>query len=849
MTHAHEDPSHSLSERAALELEADGAWLRTLASALTRDPARAAEAAQVTWMRSWRVRQRGRPASRSWLRTVLINALRREASDDARREARHERSVRPERASDELDTLERIELQRTVLDAVRNLDEPYRTTVVRRFLDDESVATIAARQGVPRKTVHTRISRALAALRADLDRRSQGGSSYWLGALALIEPDARPPLLLIGATSMELGTRTLVSAALVLIGIGGYFGFRDRQAPPTGVSRAVLAPEDGLEEISQPLAAHTPDREERQAIDVTDEPNREATEVQAEPSSPRAGRVLDLEGEPVAHVKLGLWTGTTAEGRRAPVVTTASDAAGRFRIDATSGGWLDIADEAWTALFTPRLEASGGGGRDAGDELRLIAMPAAELSGLVIDRDGRPIAGGEVRCEIDMKIYLSSTTGHQRERVTGWSTTTDHEGGYRLQRLPAIRAARLIASAPGYDAVELAVPASTDEAFDIVLERSKPRPRSLEGRVVDAHGAPIHGAWVTTGGVAGRSGPDGRFVVRINALPSETSIVVRAVVEGLLPAVRTITLPAPDPVELILDGAPLSIEGTVVDAEGRPARGAHVWVEGTEGFGSLERSISGVTYLVSTTFEELMQPEGEEWRSKEVESTTGAFEVHGLRDSTYGVCAIDPATLRSVSVASVRAGARGLTLQLPGSGPARPLSGRIVNVEGEPLAGVIVRASLSRSHGAQRLQVPPTTKTDEQGAFLFPDVAAERVTLSLADPRHRVDDERLVLESYGDRDDLVFELRRTVRARFEVEDPRFEDGILQLFDASGEWVPVKLRHGSHEIKSDRTLLAKGRTGVVSFLDAAVTVVVSSETEELRMPLDLSGVGELTIRVR
>ena len=121
-----------MSADLAAELAADGAWLRTLAAALTRDPGRAEEAAQITWLQSWRERRGGRAPSRPWLRAALVNTLRREFRDDARRDVRQVRAARPEAI--ENGTLERIELQQVVLDAVRRLKEPYRTTIVARFL-------------------------------------------------------------------------------------------------------------------------------------------------------------------------------------------------------------------------------------------------------------------------------------------------------------------------------------------------------------------------------------------------------------------------------------------------------------------------------------------------------------------------------------------------------------------------------------------------------------------------------------------------------------------------------------------------------------------------------------------
>src|SRR5206468_8040919 len=80
------------------------------------------------------------------------------------------------------DEVEHGELLRRVVDAVLALDEPYRTTILERYFRDRTAQGIAAESGTPLATVRSREQRALAQLRARLDRE-WGERSSWAFAL------------------------------------------------------------------------------------------------------------------------------------------------------------------------------------------------------------------------------------------------------------------------------------------------------------------------------------------------------------------------------------------------------------------------------------------------------------------------------------------------------------------------------------------------------------------------------------------------------------------------------------------------------------------------------------------
>src|SRR6185503_16110462 len=88
----------------------------------------------------------------------------------------------PREAAPSTDALAaRADAEQIVIRAVLALDEPYRSVVLLRFFEDLPPRRIAERLGVPVETVRTRLRRALAKLREDLDGRV-GGTEAWCAA-------------------------------------------------------------------------------------------------------------------------------------------------------------------------------------------------------------------------------------------------------------------------------------------------------------------------------------------------------------------------------------------------------------------------------------------------------------------------------------------------------------------------------------------------------------------------------------------------------------------------------------------------------------------------------------------
>ena len=169
----------------AVDLQAlvsESAWLERLALRLIGDAHLAEDVAQEARLRAWQAERAPTKSWTAWISGTARNLARETRRDRERRVVRERRSARSESLENE-DTLERLESQTLLGQSVLALREPYRGTILMRFFEGMRPAEIAARSGVPVATVQSRITRALALLRSELERGCDGERD-WLAALA-----------------------------------------------------------------------------------------------------------------------------------------------------------------------------------------------------------------------------------------------------------------------------------------------------------------------------------------------------------------------------------------------------------------------------------------------------------------------------------------------------------------------------------------------------------------------------------------------------------------------------------------------------------------------------------------
>src|SRR6185503_4315001 len=150
--------SESLSPSVEVLLEHAG-WIKKLAERLVRDPQAADDIAQDALMAAAGRGPRQPGALRAWLAAIVANAARARARADVRRSRREETAARTEALPSAHDIVERAELQRRLVEAVLQLDEPYRTVILLRFYEELEPRDIARMLGQPDATVRTHIAR------------------------------------------------------------------------------------------------------------------------------------------------------------------------------------------------------------------------------------------------------------------------------------------------------------------------------------------------------------------------------------------------------------------------------------------------------------------------------------------------------------------------------------------------------------------------------------------------------------------------------------------------------------------------------------------------------------------
>jgi RNA polymerase sigma-70 factor (ECF subfamily) len=588
--------SQSPAERVPLELLLEHReWVRALARSLVTDPNAADDVEQETWRMALERPPRHAASLRAWFGTVVRNAARVAGRNEKSRVRRESAAAlqQPQRWPDDL--VAEAEIQHRLVEAVLELEEPYRATVLARFFQGMEAREIAARSGVPVETVRTRLKRATALLRERMDDRHGGRRAWALLLLGRRSPTAT------AATAAVLGgalmAKKLLAAAVLLVLLGGaWLALRPRDEGATATRSAEIATAEGAPQKTP--RAHT--------VAETAPP---APPPSADPVGLYAtGRVVDSAGAPVAGAVVVSapdidWSSAKAKENR----ETKTNADGRFRV-----ALADVAP-------TFRLVADGAGlglasakAVRAGDDVILTLAGAATLTGRVTDLDGAPVGMARVR--------WIGLVGEGALLVREAVATAD--GAYRLDGIPSALVwqglgnsydSRLAATAEGFAPLSVQWdPIAGPPKLDLRLVRGA----TLVGRVTDgetghavadarilvssyeypepggAGGPGLHASRITRLLAECRSDAEGRFRVehmpasgfhplRVNAGGQRGAMIGRAV--ALAPGYA----PGDDEIPVPYDGATVdadiklwsaaSVTGRVIDAKGRPLAGIEVF--------------------------------------------------------------------------------------------------------------------------------------------------------------------------------------------------------------------------------------------------------------------------------
>lgn len=193
-------------------------WLRALAARLVTDAATADDLVQTTWLAALEHPPRREGPLEPWLARVVRNFARRRRRSDERR-SEHECAAARAEATEPDRTAEKLEVQRAVVEALFEIDEPFRTAIVLRYFEARTSAEIARIEHVPAGTVRWRLKRGLDELRERLDRRF-GARETWLGLLAPFAARHTSSAPSHDATSAALKGALVMSTAKVALTAG-----------------------------------------------------------------------------------------------------------------------------------------------------------------------------------------------------------------------------------------------------------------------------------------------------------------------------------------------------------------------------------------------------------------------------------------------------------------------------------------------------------------------------------------------------------------------------------------------------------------------------------------------------
>ena len=877
------------------ELLAHVSWIRRLARNLVADHELAEELVQETCVVALERGPRDRSRLKGWLGSVMRNALRQHVRGEGRRRTRERSTARDEALESTARLVERVSIQRRLVDEVLGLHEPYRSAVLLRFFEERQPIEIAARLDVPVATVHSRLQRALALLRKRLDAGDareglDGDDRGWVLALAplLVRPGSggagvAPSTLPSSASGMPnlLGVSLMQSNAIVLgvlglaaggLAAGAWVWSARSTDEPAGSQDAALPALASTTLLPGEAGQHdAPVSAQRVAVGSVLDPAAGGSGEPRDSSAPDAqlhtlrARVLDADADPVAGVEV--------RSQESDVVLGETGAGGWLEVrTAANKETLVVRDSRWVTVHTGVWRANA-----AYDPVVVIA-PSIEVGGRVVNEEGVALAGVHVahRLPADFRTRFSDVLDATHERSFG--ARTDADGRFAIPRAPAVEGAILRAQLDGYEVLERVQPPVSDYTLRIVLYRPGATVAgALRGRVVDDAGEPVPGARVAVGLASVVSDDGGEFVIDLDR--AVTSDRITAMKAGFLPARRT--RPSrpyegetgwPDFVLLELGGPALELAGRVLDHEGRAVANARVWLADPtptapmgyvpmvlEGFlagATVPRlateslaaaSAGGANAVDGDAFFDNVTSAGEPnavWNWTATDGG-GRFALAGLDDRAYRLNVMAPESLEIITTEPLRAGEADATIRLPRPDVHSRVAGVVRTRRGAPLAGVRVITLrpvvdiTGRVFGGTGqvlvLERGAEASTDAAGRFELTDVPRDGVSLALRSDA--ILPTRVRLEDAGPVRQLEVIVDERCHLEVVADDEEYDE--IGATDEKGRAVDLMMLSQGGIEAYDRVPLVRGRSGVVSLSTSATRLMLYAEGEVAKtVPLDL-----------
>jgi hypothetical protein len=309
--------------------------------------------------------------------------------------------------SEPAEILARETARRDVVLAVLALEEPWRSALILRFLDELPPREVARRLGVPVETARTRIKRGLELLRARMQRQQHGERGAW--ALALVRSMRLEPLsyraaAAVGTKSLVQGVLIVSAAQKVVLGVAAAallaasLWLVDRHGPVDAPPAVDPHPTSPSPTEAALLVEESPHDESAAAerVEITGAP---ASELPAPQVDSRFGSLLlhlvwGDDGTPAAHVGMQLFQ-QKADDYYKDSLLVETDDSGSVLVDPILAGEI--------LLFFDR----GGDGKvsvEAGERTEAtLRMPVGfDIEGRVLDADGRAVPGADIYLHVSL---------------------------------------------------------------------------------------------------------------------------------------------------------------------------------------------------------------------------------------------------------------------------------------------------------------------------------------------------------------------------------------------------------------------------------------------------------------
>ncbi|MSR63729.1 MAG: sigma-70 family RNA polymerase sigma factor, partial [Planctomycetes bacterium] len=641
----------------AEELLEHASFLTGLARELVGDSHAAEDAVQEAFATALERPPSATGSLRGWLAIVTSNLARNARRGGQRRIERERAVARPERDEPGQRALERLDVQRVLIELLRALPEEQRTVLVLRYYEERTPSEIAAQLGAPVKTIKTRHTRAVAELRRRLDERSGGDREAWVSALL-------PWTRATGAAAVG-GSPMLMKlgAAFLAVAATGFVWWKlsePKASEPVRVAEAAQIMEAPLESSA---------RSSREALPASSAPA----------ASPRA-TIAVLTGTVRLSEDDGPVVGATVEAfiverKRATAPRTTTDAAGRFRFEWSEAVTLGSVEVHASSAATGTTRQLGVFlSPRAPTDVELWVTRGATLEATVVDALGAPVAGARVLAWCS--AYFDRAKPCERSAVTGG------DGRFALERLGEDFV--LTAEAPGLVCTDGLRGKLVPGAKASGLRVSMAEACELRGHVMGPDGRSVASASLEVGESGSSSSEDGTAVAGVQRFSpvdvhasSDTngafvlapvprrSFNVRATHADFLDHHQSVSADAADN-RIELDPG-YALSGRVSAWSGAPAAGAKVRVRST----------------------------GASWRDTTADEN-GLFELHALAMGENAFVLVEAEGNAVFARQPLVLGPDGtpfLELRLE---PPAPLGGRVLDAAGQPLAGALVHVEGER---------------------------------------------------------------------------------------------------------------------------------------------------------